>query len=100
MAQLETLLGAAIGPRAPRRGDQLAQILPARSRAQGTTQIRALLGVETTIPDAVRGEAAPIAARTEGRRGRRDDAEDRAVAEPIALGRCAAVVPDGRDGPV
>ena len=79
-------------PRHPGRGARPrcgAPAPPARPRGpgpQGLPQVQALGRVEAQVPGAVGGQAAAVAGGTEGPGGRGDDAEDRAVGQPEAVG--------------
>src|SRR5690606_29689059 len=69
--ETEALFGASIGSERPDGSDQLAQFLSRRAGAERTTEVGAGGGIEAEEPDAIGGEAGPIAGRAErgGRRG-------------------------------
>src|SRR5258706_2274342 len=100
LAQAQTLFRAAVAALAPPRLDQVGEPLVAGAGAQRAAQVGAVQGVETEVPDAVRREAAAIAGTAEGRRGRRDDAEDRTVRQREAVGGGGGVLLQRRDGTV
>src|SRR5215831_1589400 len=83
----ETLFRAAVGARPPRRRDHALEFLAARAAAYAPTEIDALRGVEAEVPEAVRGQSAPVAGATERARGGGDDAERRAIGKPEAISR-------------
>src|SRR5262249_17258933 len=100
LAHRETLFRAAVGAHSPRRRDHTLQRPPARAAEQSPTEIDALRGVEAEVPEAVRGQPAPVAHATERARGGRDDAERRAIAKPEAIGRRRTLLHDGLDAAV
>ena len=96
----QPLLRPAVAARRPGGADQGPQVLARGARAQRLAQVGAPRGVEAEVPDAVGGEAAPVAGPAEGRGGGGDDPEHAAVGEPEAVGGRRALLHDRLDRPV
>src|SRR5262245_32331069 len=100
IAQAQPLFGAPVLARRPRRHDELLQRVAGGATPQGIAQIGAVLGVQTSVPDPIGGEAAPVARRAKGGGGGRDDAEYCTVGESVAVGGRAARLPKRLDAAV
>src|SRR5262245_33584851 len=90
IAQPEALLGTAVRPPRPGARDEARELLAGGTVPQRPAKVDTLLRVEAEIPDAVGGQPASVAASAERLGGGRDDAEHRAVAQPVAVGRRGA----------
>ena len=97
IARGQTLLGAAIAAHFPRRANQLRELIGGGAGAQRPAQVGAVRGVQAQVPQAVGRQPAAIAALAERLRRRRDDAEDRAVRQAVAIGRRRRLFDDRRD---
>ena len=89
--------GPAPGPSA---GDEGAELVARRPVPERRPEVHASLRVKAQVPGAVGGEPAPVAGPAEGRRGRGDDAERRAVRETEPLGRRGRLLANRLDRPV
>src|SRR3989442_15903511 len=97
LAERQALLGAAVGALPPPARDEPRELLARRAAPQRPSQVGPLERVETEVPHAVGGEAAPVARRAERRGGGRDDAEDGPVGEPVAIGGGPGLLEHGLD---
>src|SRR5215468_3039815 len=92
--QPQPRLGAAVGAPVPRARDQRGELVTRGSTAERPPEVDALLGVEAQVEDTVGGEPAAVAARAERLRRGRDDPEDGAVGETVAIGGRGALLDD------
>src|SRR5262245_41774750 len=90
VAQPEALLGTAVRPPRPGARDEARELLAGGTVPQRPAKVDTFLRVEAEIPDAVGGQPASVAASAERLGGGRDDAEHRAVAQPVPVGRRGA----------
>ena len=78
---------ASIAPGLPPFTDQFTHPVRARTGSHGLAEVGSFRRIETQVPHAVRGHAAPVAGRTERLRGRRDDTERCPVRQKKPLSR-------------
>src|SRR5690348_3992389 len=95
----EPLLCTAIGAPLPPASNEVRELRVRDTTPQRLAEVDAPRGVEAEEPGPVGGETAAVAGAAKRRRYGRDDAEGRAVREPEAFRRGAAVAPRvlGRD---
>ena len=83
----QTHLRSSIGPCRPGRPEEVPQLRRRHTVAQRLTEVGPRLRVEAQIPDPIGGEPAAVAGAAERLCRRGDDAECRAIREPVSIGR-------------